>query len=90
MNGNGTQVAAPQTIAEVEHLVKRLYQPGSPRTITQINDQLQRLQLSPEGWHIADALLASSDPNVRFFAALTFTVKLNNDGSVSGPELSTR
>lgn len=88
MHGNGSIVAAPQSMAEVEHLVKRLYQPGSPRTITQINDQLQQLQLSPEGWQIADALLGSNDANVRFFAALTFTVKLNNDGSVLDPELS--
>lgn len=88
MHGNGSIVAAPQSMAEVEHLVKRLYQPGSPRTITQINDQLQQLQLSPEGWQIADALLGSNDANVRFFAALTFTVKLNNDGSVLLPTLS--
>jgi len=50
--------------------------------ITEVNDQLQQLQLSAEGWQLADALLGSEDANVRFFAALTFTVKLNNDGSV--------
>lgn len=88
MNGAGTSVAAPQSISEVEELVKRLYLPGSPRVIIQINDQLQQLQLSAQGWQIADALLGSSDPHVRFFAALTFTVKLNNDGSVRDPELS--
>ncbi|KAK5121938.1 hypothetical protein LTR85_004510 [Meristemomyces frigidus] len=86
MNGTGTSVAAPQSIEEVEQLVKRLYLPGSPRVIIQINDQLQQLQLSAQGWQIADALLASSDRNVRFFAALTFTVKLNNDGATLDAE----
>ena len=88
MNGPGTSVAPPQSIEEVEQLVKRLYLPGSPRVIIQINDQLQQLQLSAQAWQIADALMGSSDRNVRFFAALTFTVKLNNDGSVTDPELS--
>jgi len=55
--------------------------------IATINDQLQQLQHSAEGWQLADALLGSEDANVRFFAALTFIVKLNNDGSVSDPEL---
>ena len=88
MNGTGQSVAAPQNIEDVELLVKRLYKPGSPRTIIEINNHLQQLQASGEGWQIADALMGSTDPNVRFFAALTFTVKLNNDGSVRDPELS--
>jgi len=70
------------TYSDEEQLVKKLYLPGSPQVIAEINDQLQRLQLSAEGWQLADALLGSDDVNVRFFAALTFTVKLNNDGSV--------
>lgn len=77
---------APQSVADVEHLVKTLYKPGAGSVIVAINDQLQKLQLSEDGWKLADALMASDDPNVRFFAALTFTVKLNNDGSV--PTLS--
>ena len=81
-------VSAPQSVAEVEQLVQRLYKPGSPSVITGIGDQLQKLQLSQDGWQLADELMASSDTNVRFFAALTFTVKLNNDGSVLDPELS--
>ena len=72
----------PSSVAEVEELVKRLYKPGPAQMITQINDQLQKLQLSQDGWKLADALMASEDANVRFFGALTFTVKLNNDGSV--------
>jgi hypothetical protein len=43
---------------------------------------LQGLQVSQDGWQLADELMKSGDTNVRFFAALTFTIKLNNDGSV--------
>jgi len=75
-------VFQPQSIAEVVELVKRLYQPGNATIITQIQDQLQTLQRSSDGWQLADALLDQDDVNVRFFGALTFTVKLNNDGSV--------
>ena len=85
---NGNTLAAPQTVAEVEQLIQRLYKPGPASLVKHINDQLLQLQLSQDGWKLADELMASDDANVRFFAALTFTVKLNNDGSVFDPELS--
>lgn len=40
---------------------------------------MQKLQKSPEGWQIAEGLLARQADNVRFFGALTFIVKLNTD-----------
>ena len=86
----GSTVSAPQSVAEVEQLVKRLYKPGPATLVKQINDQLLQLQHSQDGWKIADELMASDDVNVRFFAALTFTIKLNNDGSVYDPELRAR
>lgn len=79
---------APRSIADVEQLVKQLYQPGRSRVVAQIQDQLQQLQRSSDGWQMANALLGSEDVNVRFFGALTFTVKLNNDGSVSVVEMN--
>lgn len=69
-------------------LIVRMYRPGDARIITQIDDQLQKLQVSDAGWQMADGLLNSSDRNVRFYACQTFIVKLNNDGSVHDPELS--
>src|SRR5205814_299355 len=60
-------------------LIKRLYQPGHPQHLYKIQEALHRLQRSPEGWQLADALLRSDDEKVRFFGALTFTVKLNSD-----------
>lgn len=87
-NNNDNTIAAPQSVAEAALLVKQLYQPGNPTIITAIQDRLQSLQRSPDGWQLADAFLSDPDQNVRFFGALTFTVKLNNDGSVFPPTLS--
>ena len=84
---NGYAATAPQSVAEVEQLVQRLYKPGPASLVKRINDRLLQLQLSHDGWKIADELMASDDANVRFFAALTFTIKLNNDGLVFDPEL---
>ncbi len=77
-------IPAPNSVPEVEELVKRMYQPGSPQVIAAIQEQLQNLQRSAEGWQLADVLLSSTDDKVRFFGALTFTVKLNLDWSVRG------
>ncbi|MCJ1476811.1 hypothetical protein MMC13_005480 [Lambiella insularis] len=69
----------PRTFRDVETLVQSLYQPGSPVQIAHIQQSLQIIQRSPEGWAFADALLQSQDANVRFFGALTFTIKINTD-----------
>jgi hypothetical protein len=75
-------VALPQSIQEVESLVVRLYQPGhQPQELFEIQSRLQQLQRSDLGWKIGHELLGSSDAVVRFFGALTFTVKLNSKGS---------
>ncbi|MCJ1394195.1 hypothetical protein MMC18_007073 [Xylographa bjoerkii] len=72
-------LSPPTTFEEVERLVQRLYLPGSPRQIAEIQQALQTIQKSTEGWALADALLQSNDANVRFFGALTFTIKINTD-----------
>jgi len=77
-------VAPPQSIQEVESLVTALYQPGiPPAQLVAIQKQLHDLQLSESGWDIGNAMLASPDPNVRFFGALTFTIKFNAQEFVS-------
>ena len=86
--GSNNDIAMPQSVADVEELVKRMYTPGPANLVANINEQLLRVQVSQDGWKLADELMGSDNANVRFFAALTFTVKLNNDGSVVGPELS--
>lgn len=71
--------AFPLSFDEIEALVKTLYDPGHAKKIPETEATLRVLQRSPQGWEIGDALLNSSDENVRFFGALTFTVKLNAD-----------
>ena len=65
--------------ANIEQLVQQFYRPGQPQEIKKIEDHLQTLQFSEVGWQLADALLQSEDRNVRFFGALTFTVKIKRD-----------
>jgi hypothetical protein len=71
--------AFPLSFEEIEGLVKSLYDPGHAKKISQNEATLRILQRSPQGWEIADALLKSNDEQVRFFGALTLTVKLNAD-----------
>jgi uncharacterized protein YjeT (DUF2065 family) len=74
--------AFPLNFEEIEGLVKSLYNPGNAKKISQNEATLRVLQRSPQGWEIADALLKSSDEQVRFFGALTLTIKLNADSCV--------
>lgn len=69
----------PSSLEEVVNLVIQLYQPGAPEKIAKTQETLQRLQRSTEGWQLASSLLNHQNQHVRFFAALTFIVKLNTD-----------
>ncbi|KAK0673919.1 putative importin [Cercophora samala] len=71
----------PTSLAEVEALIRALYQPNPPETISRIQEVLQRLQRSPEGWQLAQSLIAHPEDNIRFYAALTLIVKLNRDSA---------
>ncbi|TVY21258.1 Importin beta-like protein [Lachnellula arida] len=76
----------PASLEEVVSLIIQLYQPGAPETIAKSQETLQALQRSPQGWQLANSLCTSKNENVRFFAALTFTVKLNTDAQSLGDE----
>ncbi|EPQ62290.1 BgtA-21035 [Blumeria graminis f. sp. tritici] len=69
----------PSSIEEVETLIKRLYGVGKPEDIVRTQIVLHKLQLSSQGWQLANALLNRDDNQLRFFAALTIIVKLNTD-----------
>lgn len=69
----------PLALPDIEGLVKTLYDPGHARKIPETEATLRILQRSPQGWEIGDALLNNTDENVRFFGALTLTVKVNSD-----------
>ena len=62
---------------EHERLVKSLYEPGAD--VARINAALTEFQRSQQGWLLADQSLHSLDAHVRFFGALTFTIKINTD-----------
>ena len=72
------------SLADHERLVNALYKPGAD--VSRINAVLTRYQRSPQGWQFADQLLESQDEKVRFFGALTFTIKINTDWSSLSPE----
>ncbi|EMR90718.1 putative importin 13 protein [Botrytis cinerea BcDW1] len=69
----------PSSLDEVEALVHQLYKAGPPQRVSKIQETLQKLQRSPAGWELANGLLGSNSENVKFFGALTFTIKLNTD-----------
>jgi hypothetical protein len=60
-------------------LIRALYQPNPPETISRVQEVLHRLQRSPEGWQLAQSLIAHREDNIRFYAALTLIIKLNRD-----------
>lgn len=71
----------PISFEQVEELVKSMYEPGNARKIAETEATLRVLQRAPQGWELADALLGNKDEQVRFFGALTFTIKLNQDAA---------
>jgi hypothetical protein len=77
-----TQEPLSLTLEETARLVRVLYSPGDPKEIAQADAALRVIQRCPQGWELADALLNSSDENLRFFGALTFTIKINTDSYV--------
>jgi hypothetical protein len=79
MPANQPTETFPLGFDEIERLVKSLADPGNAKKISQNEATLRVLQRSPQGWEIADALLKSDDEQVRFFGALTLTIKLNAD-----------
>lgn len=67
--------------ADLSSLVRELYQSSDPARISEVQRQLQDVQRSYDGWALAEHLLQSDETNTRFFGALTYTVKINQDGS---------
>ncbi|CAK7263687.1 member of the karyopherin-beta [Sporothrix epigloea] len=81
------QISLPSSIEEVESLIVTLYDPRTPHaTIVAVQDVLQRLQRSTEGWRLAQTLLDrpvnnTASDQIRFFGALTIIVKLNTENN---------
>ena len=64
-------------VQEAIQLVRRLNDPHFSQQAPTISARLQHIQLSQDGWAVADALLDSEEPSVQFYGALTFQIKLN-------------
>ncbi|KAF4629911.1 hypothetical protein G7Y89_g8231 [Cudoniella acicularis] len=69
----------PSTLDEAVTLILQMYQPDGHGKVAKIQETLQKLQRSAWGWELAYSLREHPSEQVRFFAALTFTVKLNTD-----------
>ncbi|KAI1384480.1 ARM repeat-containing protein [Hypoxylon trugodes] len=72
-------VIASIPLHEVGRLVHELYKPIPPETFNRIQEILLAIQKSPRGWEVAQALTGQPDADVKFYGALTFTVKLNTE-----------
>ncbi|KAI5855601.1 armadillo-type protein [Durotheca rogersii] len=79
VNAAMEDIPIPTTLPEVEHLIRELYKPNPAAKIARIQEVLQGLQRSPDGWQLAQGLLSRPDGNVKFFGALTIIVKLNTE-----------
>ncbi|CAN6672802.1 hypothetical protein TRVA0_047S00408 [Trichomonascus vanleenenianus] len=75
-------------IQGVEEIVQSLYSPNNdPEYIKLTQGRLQNMQLSDQGWDMANILLKSEQANCQFFGALTFTVKINSLTTEEGESL---
>jgi len=66
----------------MEQLIKQLNNQSnrpSPDEIREIERRIQNLQREFSGWRLGVDLLGNEDPLVRFYGALTLTIKINAD-----------
>jgi hypothetical protein len=73
----------PSAPADFDHVLDLILKFSSgrlaPEQIHAIDRHLKQVQASEQGWWLADRLLSCQQSEARFFGALTFSVKLNND-----------
>ena len=66
----------------MEHLIGDFYNPAnqsSPERINEIQRRIQLLQRDKSAWQLGLDLLNHGDATVRFYGALTLTIKINAD-----------
>ncbi|KIX10560.1 uncharacterized protein Z518_01644 [Rhinocladiella mackenziei CBS 650.93] len=66
----------------MEQLIRELNNPNnqsSPERIKEIQRQIQRHQREKTGWQLGLDLLQHDEANIRFYGALTLTIKINAD-----------
>lgn len=72
----------------MEQLIRELHDAGnqaSPERVHEIQRHIQRLQREKAAWQVGLDLLRHDEALVRFYGALTLTIKINADwwGSTS-------
>jgi hypothetical protein len=66
----------------MEPLIRELYKPSnqaSPERVNEIQRQIQRLQREKTAWQAGIDLLQHGEAILRFYGALTLTIKINTD-----------
>ena len=66
----------------MEQFIGELHNPGSqpsPSRINEIQKQIQRLQREKAAWQLGLDLLHHDQAIMRFYGALTLTIKINAD-----------
>ena len=66
----------------MEQLIGELYDPlnqSSPERINEVQKQIQLLQREKSAWQLGLDLLNHGEATVRFYGALTLTIKINAD-----------
>jgi hypothetical protein len=71
-----------QKVADMEQLIDELLDPttrSTPKRIEEVQKQIQGLQRETAGWQLGLALLKGSSSQLRFYGALTLTIKIRTD-----------
>ncbi len=66
----------------MEQLIRELNNPdnqAAPERINEIQRQIQRIQREKAAWQIGLDLLQHQEAIIRFYGALTLTIKINAD-----------
>ena len=66
----------------MEQLIQELYHPAnqsSPERVNELQRQIQLIQRQKTAWQLGLDLLSNEEAVIRFYGALTLTIKINAD-----------
>jgi hypothetical protein len=71
-----------QQMVDMEQLIDELLNPttrSTPKRIEEVQKEIQGLQRDTAGWQLGLELLKGSSSQLRFYGALTLTIKIRTD-----------
>jgi hypothetical protein len=71
-----------EKVSDMEKLIDELLDPttrSTPRRIEEVQKEIQGLQRGTAGWQLGLELLKGSSSQLRFYGALTLTIKIRTD-----------